>query len=227
MIGPIMGNKLQKIKRFVSKYIVSRSAIGMWKKRAKQYGPRAVLNVGHPDEKIGAVTEMQKEKIFPFLKQVLTGREKTILDIGCGPGRFTVDLAELIQGKAIGVDPIQDFLDMAPKHEDVEYRLMRESIIPVGDESIDVVWICLVLGGLVKKRVLHNVVSEVDRILKHRGLIMLIENTTHTKDGEHWKFRSVEFYQSLFGFAELKHFSDYYDLDERISIMVGRKRLLS
>lgn len=219
-----MRKTLQEIKKFVSKYIVRRSAISMWKKRAKQYGSRAVLNLGHFDKEIGAVTEMQKNKIFPILKQELTGSEKIVLDLGCGPGRFTIDLAELIQGKAIGIDPTPNFLAMAPKHKDVEYRLMKEDMLPVAGESIDVVWICLVLGGLIKMRVLQSIVSEVDRILKRGGLIVLIENTTDAEDGEYWKFRSVEFYRSLFSFVELKHFSDYYDLDECISIMAGRKQ---
>jgi len=216
-----MYNALKKIKDLVT----SRSTVGMWKRRAKQYGPRAALNIGHSDEEIGAVTEMQREKIFPFLKQALTGREETILDLGCGPGRFTPDLAELIQGNAIGVDPIQRFLDMAPKHNNVEYKVMKESNIPVAEDSIDVVWICLVLGGIIEKHVLRDIISEVDRILKDGGIIVLIENTTDINDGKYWKFRSVEFYQSLFGFAELKHQSDYYDLGERISIMVGRKHV--
>ena len=216
-----MYNPLKIIKDLVT----SRSTIGMWKRRAKKYGPRAALNIGHSNEEIGAVTEMQREKIFPSLKHALTGCEETILDLGCGPGRFTPDLAELIQGNAIGVDPIQRFLDMAPKQKNVQYKLMEESSIPVIDNSIDVVWICLVLGGIIEKHVLQEIVSEVDRILKDGGLIALIENTTDINDGKYWKFRSVEFYQSLFGFAELKHQSDYYDLGERISIMVGRKHV--
>jgi len=197
----------------------------MWRKRAKEYGPRAVLNIGHSDEEIEAVTEMQKEKIFPFLKQELTGCEKAILDLGCGPGRFTPDLAELIQGKAIGVDPIQHFLDMAPKHEDVEYRPIKKSTIPADPESVDVVWICLVLGGIIKTRVLRSIVSEVDRVLKPAGLLVLTENTTDGKDGDYWKFRSVAQYQAMFDSAELKHCTDYYDLGERISVMMGRKHV--
>ena len=220
-----MSNSLKKIIWLVAKFTIGRSAIGMWKMRAKQHGPRAVLNIGHSDEEIGAVTEMQKDKIFPLLKQALTGREKTILDFGCGPGRFTPDLAELIQGKAIGVDPIRDFLEMAPQHESVEYRLMKEAPIPVADKSIDIIWICLVLGGIIEKQALRDIVSEVDRILKDEGLIALIENTTNANDGKYWKFRPVEFYQSLFDFAELQHSSDYYDLGERISIMIGRKHV--
>ena len=218
-----MGTTLQEIKIFVSKYIISRSAIGMWKKRAKQYGTRAVLNIGHSDEEIETVTRMQKEKIFPFLKQELTGSERIILDLGCGPGRFLPDLAGIIQGKAIGVDPVRNFLEMAPKSGTVEYRVMKESTIPVAAESVDVVWICLVLGGIIKKRVLRNTVSEVKRVLKAGGLIMLIENTSDAPNGQYWKFRSIELYQELFDFAELKYLSSYYDLGERISIMAGKK----
>ena len=141
-----MNNKLQKINRLFSQHIISRSAIGMWKKRAKKYGARAVLNIGHSAEEVDAVTQMQKGKIFPILKNALTGDEKTTLDFGCGPGRFTTDLAEITQGNVIGVDPIQNFLDIAPRHSSVEYRLMKKGVIPVVDESVDIVWICLVLG---------------------------------------------------------------------------------
>lgn len=220
-----MINKLKNIKWLFAKFTIGRSAIGMWKIRAKQYGTRAALNIGHSDEEIGTVTEMQKEAIFPFLKQALTGQEKTILDFGCGPGRFTSDLAELIRGKAIGVDPIRDFLRMAPKNDAVEYRLMKKGIIPVADKSIDIVWICLVLGGILETQALRNIASEVLRVLKEGGFIALIENTTDTNDGKYWKFRSVEFYQSLFDFVELEHLSDYYDLGERISIMAGRRHV--
>jgi ubiquinone/menaquinone biosynthesis C-methylase UbiE len=218
-----VSNTLQKIKNVVSRYVISRPAISMWEKRAKQYGVRAALNIGHAQEQMEAVTRMQREKIFPFLKGELTGGEKIILDLGCGPGRFTADLAGMIHGDAIGVDPIQQFLDMAPKSENVEYRLMKEGIIPVSDKGVDVAWICLVLGGIVKQSILLRTVSEVYRVLKENGLIILVENTTDNKDGEYWKFRSAEFYQSLFNFAKLRHLSDYYDLGERISILAGRK----
>ncbi len=218
-----IGNLFQNINRHIFKHTSRLSDVDMWKKRARQYGYRAVLNIGHSDEEIETVTEMQKEKIFPFLKKELKSFEKKTLDFGCGTGRFAPDLAELTKGNVIGVDLIPDFLRMAPKHENVEYRLIEENVIPVSDESIDIVWICLVLGGITEKHALNNVVVEVDRVLKNGGLITLIENTTDVKDGEYWKFRSVEFYQSLFGFAKMEHFSDYYDLGERISIIGGRK----
>ena len=66
--------------------------------------------------------------------------------VGCGPGRFTAALAELIGGEAIGCDTVQRLLDLAPRAPRVDYRLMAEGRLPVESGSADVVWICLVLG---------------------------------------------------------------------------------
>jgi len=102
---------------------------------------------------------------------------------------------------------------------------MKEGVIPVEDESMDVVWICLVLGGIIDDSVLRFTIDEINRVLKKDGLVFLVENTSEKKDGDYWKFRSVQTYQKLFSFVELRHLSDYFDLGERISIMTGRKHV--
>jgi hypothetical protein len=56
--------------------------------------------------------------------------------------------------------------------------------------------------------------------------LFLAENTEERPDLEYWQFRSVREYQKLLSFAGLEHKGDYYDLDERISILAGRKREL-
>jgi SAM-dependent methyltransferase len=215
----------KKIKLIIYPNITENSGNDYWEKRVLQYGARAALNIAHSDSEYREVTEMQMSKIFPFVKQLLTGSESTVLDIGCGPGRFTLELAKLIQGNTIGVDPIQAFLDIAPRHQNVEYKLLRDGIIPVEGGSVDFVWICLVLGGITDEKRLNNIVREVNRVLKPGGIVILVENTTDVKNVEYWSFRSVDFYMSLLDFAELEHFSDYYDLGERISIFGGRKHV--
>lgn len=218
-------NILQKAKNAILGPGRRASAIEYWEKRAKKYGIRSVMNIEHSEEEFSAVTRMQKQELFPFLKQQLIGNERIVLDLGCGPGRFTIDIADMVQGKAIGVDPIQCLIDLAPSNENVEWRVMTEGIIPVEDDSIDLAWICLVLGGIIDDRTLSATLSEIDRVLKKGGLIFLAENTSDKKDGDYWKFRSIQTYQTLFGFSAIRHLSDYFDKGERISIMAGRKNV--
>lgn len=115
-------------------------------------------------------------------------------------------------------------IDLAPKDENVEYRLIKDGTIPVEDTSIDVVWICQVLGGIINETELSDTINEINRILKKNGLVFLVENTSEKKDQEHWKYRSIQTYLSLFNFVELQHVSDYFEFNERISMMAGRKR---
>ena len=196
--------------------------LAYWEERVKVYGRRSVLNIGHSDAEMEAVTQRQEQEIFPYLLRALWGDERIVLDLGCGPGRFTGALASMINGRAIGLDPIATLLDMAPKAENVEYRVMREGEIPLPDEYVDVVWICLVLGGL-KSDLLNETLAEIDRVLKRKGLLVLIENTSEKKDGEYWFFRKTEDYKRIFWFVRLEHLHDYIDLGERISVLMGRK----
>jgi ubiquinone/menaquinone biosynthesis C-methylase UbiE len=218
---------IKKILRNVYHFVFHKgknvTGVKYWQKRAEQYGKRSVYNMGHPEDELETVTKMQKEILFPILAKELKGNEEMILDFGCGPGRFTHDLAEQIKGKAIGVDPIADLLGLAPSYPLVEYRVMKEGIIPAPDGSMDVVWICVVLGGITDEGVLRRTISEIQRVLKNNGLIFLVENTTEQPNRPHWHYRTVETYRRLFAFAGLRYVSDYFDLDERLSILAGRK----
>jgi SAM-dependent methyltransferase len=200
------------------------SGLSYWEKRAKQLGVRAVVNIGHSDGEIAAVTAMQVAEIFPHLKAQLNGaKQQMILDYGCGPGRFTVKLAEAIHGQAIGVDPIKRLIDRAPASSRVRYALCKEGSIPLADDSVDVAWVCLVMGGILPASI-PVTVAEICRVLKRGGLLFLIENTSEGKaSSEHWVFRSIEEYRTMFPFAPLKHLHNYYDLGERMSVLAGRK----
>jgi ubiquinone/menaquinone biosynthesis C-methylase UbiE len=193
-----------------------------WEKRAQTYGRRAVLNLGHGDAEVEAVTRQQRATIFPHLTRLLRGDERVALDFGCGPGRFTAHLAEAIHGHAIGVDPIQTLIELAPPRAGVEYLVSDGRRIPLPDASADIVWVCLVLGGLSDDQ-LAETVSELDRVLRSGGLLFLVENTSARENCPHWAFRSVKAYRRLVPFVPLAHLHDYDDLGECISIMAGRK----
>jgi ubiquinone/menaquinone biosynthesis C-methylase UbiE len=100
---------------------------------------------------------------------------------------------------------------------------MEGARIPVDDHSIDVVWCCLVLGGLAGPA-LTRAVSELERVIKEDGLLFLVENTSAQPDGPTWKFRPVDEYRHLVPWARLQHLHDYMDLNETISVMAGRRQ---
>ncbi|MBI1725707.1 MAG: class I SAM-dependent methyltransferase [Candidatus Rokubacteria bacterium] len=196
--------------------------LAYWTERARAHGPRSVLNLGHAESEYEAVTMAQKRELFPHLARCLTGQERVALDFGCGPGRFTADLADRIKGRAIGVDVVLAYLDMAAPHERVEYRPMDPGRIDLADGSVDLVWVCLVLGAL-REPVLSRSAAEIARVLRTGGLLFVVENTSEQPDAPHWTFRPVAEYQRLFPWAALRHIHDYRDLGERISVLAGRK----
>jgi SAM-dependent methyltransferase len=180
-----------------------------------------VLNSGHPESAYEAVTEAQKRELFPHLVRALRGDERLVVDFGCGPGRFTRDLADLAGGRAIGLDVAPTYLRLAPRDERVDYHLMGEGIIELPDDCADVVWACLVLGGI-DGSALSRSVAELTRILKPGGLLFLVENTSPMPDLEHWKFRPVAEYLAMFPAVGLGLVHHYADRGDDISVLAGR-----
>jgi SAM-dependent methyltransferase len=201
----------------------SRSPQEYWERRTRLLGRRAVFNASHSDADLERVTDAQKDALYPHLQSRLRGHERVVLDLGCGPGRFSADLADLVGGRTIGLDTTRALLELAPPSSRVEYRQMPEGRIPLPDSSVDLVWIVLVLGGITQHEVLSQTVAETRRVLADGGLLFLAENTSDKPDTDHWSYRSVDAYVHLFPEFQLRHVDDYFDLDDRISVLIGRK----
>ncbi len=226
----MIGTRLRRLAGRVVKLLGrsrSESPLEAWDRRAREFGARAVFNLAHGDDQLGQVTELQRRTIYPHLREALRGNERLALDFGCGPGRFTADLAKMIGGRAIGVDTTRAFIEMAPRSPSVEYQVMTAGRIPAADGEVDLLWICLVMGGIVDNLLLQQSIRELDRVLRPDGLLVVVENTSERDDAPHWKFRSVAEYQRLFDFARLEHKADYEDVSERISVLIGRKNAAS
>lgn len=197
---------------------------GYWNQRAERYGKRAVFHLKHPESTLDEVTRIQRQSIFESLKPLLSGQEKRALDFGCGIGRFSVGLAEAIGGQVLGIDPTLPLIKEAKtiNHPHVRFVHCPDGRAPVGRHSMDVVLVCLVLGGL-RGSLLNRAVSEIRRVLKPGGLLVLVENTSDLPDAEHWTFRTVEAYQQLFAGIDLQHRDGFLDAGESISVMIGRE----
>lgn len=182
-----------------------------------------MLNLGHSDASFDVVTDQQKAILFPLLKSELDGSESTVLDFGCGPGRFTQNLAELIGGRGVGVDITPELLELAPKSPNVFFQHINMGELPFTDASFDVVWACLVLGGIPNDKLNQNL-SEIQRVLRPGGIFFYIENTSALSDTAYWFFRDELTYIDLASFfCKAKVLGRYEDFGQRITVFAGRK----
>jgi 2-polyprenyl-6-hydroxyphenyl methylase/3-demethylubiquinone-9 3-methyltransferase len=98
-------------------------------------------------------------------------RGKRVLDIGCGGGFLTEEIAKFGLS-TLGVDPSIPSLDTARHHArlmnlQIEYLEGVGEKLPFPDEAFDIVFCCDVLEHVEDYRA---VVKEVDRVLKPGGL---------------------------------------------------------
>jgi SAM-dependent methyltransferase len=193
-----------------------------WRDRARRHGKRSVLNMAHGEEAFESVTDYQKQILFPLLKFELSGSESAVLDFGCGPGRFTPGLAELIGGAAIGVDITPELLKLAPISPSVSYQCIGTGTLPFPDSSFDVVWSCLVLGGIPDGQIEQSI-AEIDRVLRPGGVFFYVENTAYEASADYWFFRDEEAYMKLASFCNPRKLGNYEDMGQTITIFVGRK----
>ena len=93
------------------------------------------------------------------------------LDLGCGDGRFTAELAR-IGAAATGVDIAEAALNRArAAHPDLDFRLAPfDGPLPFDDVSFDVVWTSEVIEHVADTA---RWLSEVRRVLVPRGRLLL------------------------------------------------------
>lgn len=111
--------------------------------------------------------------LLPHLKP-----HHTILDVGCGPGTITADLAELVpQGSATGVDSTESVLDTARAHAasrprgcppNLKFRLGDANELPYPNASFDVVFCHQVLQHV---RDPVGILREMRRVVRPGGIV--------------------------------------------------------
>ncbi|NEA37128.1 class I SAM-dependent methyltransferase [Streptomyces sp. SID13031] len=100
-------------------------------------------------------------------------RPLTVLDLGCGIGRFTPSLAETFGGPVYGVEPSAGMRQQAiehASHPDVTYLEGSAEAIPLPDESCDLVWLFLTIHHWSDPL---QGFREVNRVLRPGGTVVL------------------------------------------------------
>lgn len=198
----------------------------IWAERAAVHGARCVINLAYSEAEFNSVTARQQETLFPLLAKHLNGSERSALDFGCGPGRFSGPLSRVLGGgRVVGFDICKQLVELAPQTPNVSYvSSSTEEFFSSCLEQFDVIWICLVLGGL-PDPLLKSVTASLTRMLKPNGLLFLVEHTSDDNPGNNfWKFRKLADYQALFPAIDLQKEGVYFDFGQEIGAMSGRKR---
>lgn len=116
-------------------------------------------------------------KVLNYLKTKI--KNKFVLDVGCGTGKYLVDLAP-ISKKYIGLDISKEQIIIAKekslKFKNVKFLCSSAEYIELPDNSIDVIISTWVLGTILNSNRRLNALKEMQRVLKKDGEIYLVEN---------------------------------------------------
>ena len=102
-----------------------------------------------------------------------------VLDLGCGPGYYSLPFAENINGTVIAMDIREKMLQITKSRAEkknlnnIRYLKGDCSRIDLSDNSVDLICINLVLGEIVN---LDESINEIARILKPLGRISIMES---------------------------------------------------
>lgn len=219
-----------------------------WEGRARALGERAVLHVGHKTvEQQIAIFQKQEEAILPIFRQAvqamlpyppLLGKPSWLLDFGCGVGRWTHILSKITGAETLGIDPTRTFIDYCRTHHPnptgvpfVDFELYENGQINLKDETVDIVWACMVLSTIldVSGGMFEHTVNELRRVLRPGGLMFLVDNTSGPPHrpivrSPYSISRTIPEYEAAFSWCDLRAVGGYEDLGEINTVFHGRKR---
>ena len=194
----------------------------VWSNLVTTHGRKSVMNLDITEEQLDAETERQAQIIFPLLRNYMKGHEKWALDFGCGYGRFSGYLADMLDVYVSAYDPCQELINVADPHPNVLYYGPDARSWDKG--TYDMIFAAMVMGDP------HSDPEDMARklvpLLDRRGLMVVIDHMPETQPlNKWWQWRPVKFYEDLFfknGVALLK-VGSVMQLENEVSIMVGRR----
>jgi SAM-dependent methyltransferase len=106
------------------------------------------------------------------------GLHDRVLELGCGPGYFTPELARAVSGgSVIGFDLQIEMLRLAGERLDAAGNVVRvqgdAAVLPFAAASFDAAVVILMLGELPDPR---KCLAELARIVRHRGQLVMCES---------------------------------------------------
>lgn len=116
-----------------------------------------------------------RSKVSAELADILSRPDSTILDIACGTGDLTIELASHSNGSVAGTDFCRPMLDIAQnKAEKLPFIEADAMSLPFPNDHFDAVTIAFGLRNLPNFR---NGLVEMNRVLKTGGKLVVLEFT--------------------------------------------------
>ena len=109
-------------------------------------------------------------------------KNKNVLDLGCGNGDYSFIFAKR-GAKVIGLDKSKHQISLAKKmnsHSKIEYLVGNaKDLNMIGEKSIDLVFMNMLLPNLKNKQDLRILMREVKRILRKKGIFVITSIHPH------------------------------------------------
>jgi len=108
--------------------------------------------------------------VEPFIRHA---HPATVLDLGCGTGRFSALFAERFQARVIGLDPSAAMLRRARQGSDrhnLFYAAARGEQLPLRDACCDLAWLSQVIHHIADRRACAR---ELRRVVKRGGYVLI------------------------------------------------------
>ncbi len=113
------------------------------------------------------------EERIPLYLEVGIKDAKIVLDVGCGSGVVTRDIAHLTKGRVIAIDDSKEMIKVAKNvlkmYNNIEFRVGNAEKLPFKDNIFDIVTCNLVLMWASNPQ---KVVNEMTRVTKPGGIVL-------------------------------------------------------
>jgi ubiquinone/menaquinone biosynthesis C-methylase UbiE len=118
--------------------------------------------------------------VEPFIKRA---HPSTVLDLGCGTGRFSSLFAERFTPRVIGLDPALGMLRAATRDADRDnlfYAAARSEQLPLCDACCDLAWLSQMIHHVADR---DACARELRRVLKRGGQVLIRSAFADRLDG--------------------------------------------